>query len=154
MYDITYENTSVLFKIIAIDTTECGPRSSFDSVDFICNYLGLFRIKMYAIVACLSATNLQYFIYIIELLVTVGQRISCGSIVRKNSKWYPRRLSAIVASNVPADAIWVSVNRRPSNVRLHMLYFISHSTSINSRWTATSYRNTISIRIFQFDSQP
>jgi len=50
--DITYEKTSVLFQIVFIDTTtECGPRSCFNFVEFIWNYLGLFRFKMYAIVA-------------------------------------------------------------------------------------------------------
>jgi len=52
VYNITYENTSVLFQIISIDTTtECAPRSCFNFVEFIWNYLGLFRFKMYAIVA-------------------------------------------------------------------------------------------------------
>jgi len=51
-YNITYENTSVLFQIISIDTTtKCGPRSCFNFVEFNWNYLGLFRFKMYAIVA-------------------------------------------------------------------------------------------------------
>ena len=41
VYNITYENTSVLFQIISIDTTtECGPRSCFNFVEFIWNYLG------------------------------------------------------------------------------------------------------------------
>jgi len=66
VYNITYENTSVFFQIISIDkTTECRPRSCFYFVEFIWNYLGLFRFTMYAIVAAPfgdepTILNLQY----------------------------------------------------------------------------------------------
>ena len=42
VYNITYENISVLFQIISIDTTtECGPRSCFNFVDLILELFGL-----------------------------------------------------------------------------------------------------------------
>jgi len=49
VYNITYENTPVLFQIISIRTTNgCGPRSCFNFVEFIWNYLGLLNLKCMA----------------------------------------------------------------------------------------------------------
>jgi len=50
--DYTYEDISVPFQIVAIDTLiECERHSSLNFVEFIWNNLGIFRFKMYAIVA-------------------------------------------------------------------------------------------------------
>jgi len=101
-------------------------------------------LKCMPLLLCLSETNLQYCTYnIIEPLVTAGRRISCASTFWKNSNRYSCRLSAIVASNVPADTMCVSVIRRTSKILLRILFFISHSMSINSPWTVWSYTNSI-----------
>jgi hypothetical protein len=50
-YEITLEDISVPFQIVAIDTSkECGPRSNLNFVDFVWNYLILLKFKKYAIV--------------------------------------------------------------------------------------------------------
>ena len=44
-YEITYEDISVSFQIVAIDTSiECGPHSSLNFVEFIWNNLGVFSL--------------------------------------------------------------------------------------------------------------
>jgi hypothetical protein len=51
-YDIIYEDISIPFHILVIDTTkECGPRSNLNFVEFIWKYLAVIKFKMYAIVA-------------------------------------------------------------------------------------------------------
>jgi len=48
-YEITFEHISGPFQIIFIDNSkECGAHSNLNFVKFIWNYLGLFRLKMYA----------------------------------------------------------------------------------------------------------
>jgi len=56
-YEITHEDISIPFQIVAIDTSkECGPRSNLNFVDFIWNYLVLLKFKLYATVVILFDT--------------------------------------------------------------------------------------------------
>jgi len=132
VYSITYENTSVIFQITSIDTTiQYGPRSCFNFVEFIWNYLGLFRFKMYAIVAVPFGDEptilyLQHHRAASDGWPTEFLWVNC-------LEEFQQVLALILVWNVPADAMCVSVNRRPSEVRLRILFSISHSTSINSR---------------------
>ena len=51
-YDIAYEDISVPFKFLAIDTSKyCGPRSALQFVEFIWNNMALINFKMYSTVA-------------------------------------------------------------------------------------------------------
>ena len=127
VYNITYENTSVLFQIICIDTTnECGPRSCFNFVEFIWNYLGLFRFKIYAIVAVPLGDEPTILCLQHHRVANDGwpSDFLCMYCLQEFQQVLGR-LSAIVVWNVPADAMCVCVNRRPSEFRHRILFSIS-----------------------------